>query len=470
VKIAITAAIACVVTLGAVLAAWLGWLHYEKGDLTTPVRVEKPIRGDLVEVVRASGTIEPKTKVGISARVSALIVDIPHREGEAVTKGNAGANPPVPPSVLVRLDDKDLQAALSSAESRRAGIAAGIEVAKARLETARDTVRGIRVNLEDALRSLAREKELVQKRISPQSSLDAAQCLADKLQADLGAAEHTLTADEMNLEVMRHELAAAKAEVVRCTDNLAYTTITSPLDGIVTRVKAEVGEMAMMGTMNNPGTEILQVADLSKMLLLAEVDEAFIGAVHAGQKAKVRIQAYPGRIFEGTVDSVALVQSVSVRTGSKYFETRILVNTDWQRILSGLTADVDIEAQCHSGVLKVPTQAVLGRRVDDLPATVRDASPNVPTGKAEIPVVYRFIDGKAVVTPVKIGAADATCTEIVSGLADDARVIVGPYKVLETLRHDQAVKDDRAEAKTPPAPTPTAPAGAQSATVTVGHP
>jgi HlyD family secretion protein len=469
VKVLITAVIACAATLAVVLAVWLVWLRDGKDDLATAVRVEKPVRGDLVEVVRASGTIEPKTKVGISARVSALIVDIPHREGEAVTKGNAGANPRVPPSVLVRLDDKDLQAVLSSAESRRAGIAAGIEVARARLETARDTVRGIRVNLEDALRSLAREKELVQKRISPQSSLDAAQCLADKLQADLGAAEHTLTADEMNLEVMRHELAAAKAEVVRCTDNLAYTTITSPLDGIVTRVKAEVGEMAMMGTMNNPGTEILQVADLSKMLLLAEVDEAFIGAVHAGQKAKVRIQAYPGRIFEGTVDSVALVQSVSVRTGSKYFETRILVNTDWQRILSGLTADVDIQTQCHSGVLKVPTQAVLGRRVDDLPATVRDASPNVPTGKAEIPVVYRFIDGKAVVTPVKIGAADATCTEIVSGLADDARVIVGPYKVLETLRHDQAAKDDRA-AKTPPAPTPTAPAGAQPATVTVGHP
>jgi len=470
VKVLITAVIACAATLAVGVAVWMVWLRDGKDDLATAVRVEKPVRGDLVEVVRASGTIEPKTKVGISARVSALILDIPHREGQAVTKGDAGANPPLPPSVLVRLDDKDLRAILKSAESRRAGIAAGIEVAKARLETARDTVRGIRVSLDDALRNLAREKELVQKTFSPQSSLDAAQCLADKLQADLLAAEHTLTADEMHLEVMRHELAGAQADVVRCTDNLAYTTITSPLDGTVTRVRAEVGEMAMMGTMNNPGTEILQVADLTKMLLLAEVDEAFIGAVRPGQKAKVRIQAYPGRIFDGTVDSVALVQSVSGRTGSKYFETRILVSTDVQRILSGLTADVDIETQCHSGALKVPTQTVLGRRVDDLPATVRDGNPNVPTGKAEIPVVYRFIDGKAVVTPVKIGAADATCTEIVSGLADDARVIVGPYKVLEGLRHDQAVKDDRAEAKTPPAPTPTTPAGARPATVTAGRP
>jgi len=470
VKVLITAVIACAATVAVVLAVWLLWWRDSEADLATAVRVETPVRGDLVEVVRASGTIEPKTKVGISARVSALILDIPHREGQAATKGDAGASPPRPPSVLVRLDDKDLRAILKSAESRQLGIAAGIEVARARLETGRDTVRSIRINLDDALRNLAREKELVQKSFSPQSSLDTAQCLADKLQADLLAAGHTLAADEMHLEVMRHELAAAEAEVLRCTDNLAYTTITSPIDGVVTRVNAEVGEMAMMGTMNNPGTEILQVADLTKMLLLAEVDEAFIGAVRPGQKAKVRVQAYPGRIFDGTVDSVALVQSVSVRTGSKYFETRILVNTDWQRILSGLTADVDIETECHSGVLKVPTQAVLGRRVDDLPATVRDANPNVPTGKAEIPVVYCFLDGKAVVTPVKIGAADATSTEIASGLADDARVIVGPYKVLETLRHDQAVKDDRAEAKTSSAPAPTPPAGTQPAAVTVGQP
>jgi len=470
VKVLVTAAIACAATLAVALTVWLVWLRDNKDDLATSVRLEKPVRGDLVEVVRASGTIEPKTKVGISARVSALILAIPHREGQAVTKGDAGAKPPVSPSVLVRLDDKDLQAILRSAESRRAGVAAGIEVAKARLETAKDTVRGIRVNLEDAMRSLAREKELFEKKFSPQSSLDLAQCLADKLQADLGAAEHTLKADEMYLEVMRHDLAGAEADVARCTDNLAYTTITSPLDGIVTRVRAEVGEMAMMGTMNNPGTEILQVADLSKMLLLAEVDEAFIGAVHPGQKAKVRIQAYPGRIFEGTVDSVALVQSVSARTGSKYFEARILVSTDGQRTLSGLTADVDIETQCHAGALKVPIQAVLGRRVDDLPAAVRDENPNVLTGKAEIPVVYRFIDGKAVVTPVKIGAADATCTEIVAGLADDARVIVGPYKVLETLRHDQRVQDDRTKAKTPPATPPAAPAPTHPATGTAGRP
>ena len=190
------------------------------------------------------------------------------------------------------------------------------------------------------------------------------------------------------------------------------------------------------------------------MLLRAEVDEAFIGNIRPGQKAKVHIQAYPKRVFEGTVDSVALVHSTSARTGSKYFETRVLVATHGERILSGLTADVDIETLCHSGVLKVPSQAVLGRRVDDLPPAVRDSNPNVPAGKTEIPVVYRFVDGKAVVTPVVIGSADATSTEVVSGLDDKARIIVGPYKALEGLQHDQPVKDDREEAKTPTAARP----------------
>jgi HlyD family secretion protein len=222
---------------------------------------------------------------------------------------------------------------------------------------------------------------------------------------------------------------------------------------VVTLVKAQVGEMAIQGTMNNPGTEILQVADLSKMQLLAEVDEAYVGKIHPGQKARVTVQAYPNRTFEGTVESIALTNSVATRTGSKYFETRILLNGDGRELLSGLTAEANIETLRHDKIMKVPTQAVLGRRTDELPAGIRDKNPNVQSDKTETPVVYRLVDGKAVVTPVKIGVSDATQTQIVSGLADDDRVIIGPYKVLENLAHNQRVYDDQAE---PPAKGATA--------------
>ncbi len=450
-----------VITFFGAMAVWYGRSLDKTSDQSTPVRVERPTRGDLVEIVSASGTIEPKRKVSISARVCALILDLPNREGQQVTAGD-GTGAASKPSVLVRLDDKDLQAALRTSQSRRDAEAASLEVAKARLLTAKSAVQGIQTNLDDALRNLAREKELLLKNISSQSTVDTAQCLADKLQSDLEAARHTLAADEKSLDVNRHNLAATEAEVVRCRDNLAYTTITSPIDGVVTRVKAEVGEMAMTGTMNNPGTEILQVADLSTMLMLAEVDEAYIGGISPGQKARIRISAYPGRVFEGTVESVAMVRSVTLRTGSQYFETRILVDTGGQRNPSGLTADVDIETHCHACALKVPSQAVLGRKVDDIPSAIRDNNPNVPAGKTEVPVVYRLVNGKAVITPVKIGAADATSTVITAGLSDDDQVIVGPYKALESLHHDQAVKDDRAgaasRASTPASTSTTAPA------------
>jgi HlyD family secretion protein len=446
VKTFIIIAVIGFVLVGAILGLVVVAGHYataKVSDLVPTVRLEKPTRGDLSEIVRASGTIEPKTKVGISARVSALILELPHREGQAVTKGNPDAKPPVPPSVLVRLDDKDLQATLRSAESRQAGLVATIEVSKTRLETARSSIKGLRINLEDANKTLAREKDLFAKGVESESNLDAAQCLVDKYNTDLAGAENSLKADEQNLIVMGHDLAAAQAEVGRCQDALTYTTIMSPIDGIVTRVNAEVGEMAIMGTMNNAGTEILQVADMDNMLLRAEVDETFIGDIHPGQKAKVHIQAFPKRVFEGTVDSVALVCSTSTRTGSKYFEARILVAADGERILSGLTADVDIVTSSHTGVLKVPSQAVLGRRTEDLPPAIRDNNPQVPADKAEVPVVYRFVDGKAVVTPVTLGAADALCTEIKAGLDETSQVIVGPFKALDGLKHDQAVRDDR---------------------------
>jgi len=106
-------------------------------------------------------------------------------------------------------------------------------------------------------------------------------------------------------------------------------------------------------------------------------------------------------------------------------------------------------------VLKVPSQAVLGRRVDELPMKIRDGNPNLDKKKTFAPVVYRLIDGKAVVTPVKVGPSDDTHTVIESGLAGKDRVIVGPFKELEKLKHDQKVKDEKAATTQPAATKPT---------------
>jgi len=364
----------------------------------------------------------------------------------------------------VRLDDKDLQSNLRSAQARRDAQAAQLQVGKMRLATQESAMVGTRALLEDARRTLERDQELARSRTIAQSELDQAQCSVDKLQADLEAAENSLKADRMALEVLQHQLASAEAEVARCKDDLANTMIVSPIDGTVTRLAAEVGELAVMGTMNNPGTEILRVADLSRMLLVAQIDEADIGAVEAGQNAKIRIQAYGEKVFSGKVQSVALINSISGINRSKCYETKILIDTQGQQIFSGLTAEVEIQTKRHDNVLRLPSQAVLGRRVDDLPWQIRDKNPTIDQAKSITPVVYRCVNGKAVVTPVKIGAANATQTIILEGLNDDDVVVVGPYKVLEQLRHEQKLEDEKASAtaSTASAATSSAPATVDS--------
>jgi HlyD family secretion protein len=200
----------------------------------------------------------------------------------------------------------------------------------------------------------------------------------------------------------------------------------------------------MTGTMNNPGTIIVEVADLSQMLVVAQVDEADIGQLEAGQQAKVYVQAFADIEFTGVVDSIALTHRLSVNR-TKYFRTEILLDDDPNvaKLYSGLTADVDIETRKHKDVLSVPSQAVLAREVDTLPLEIRDNCPEIDKNKTHAVVVYRYNEGKAVVTPVKIGPSDLTHTIITSGISEGERIVVGPYKVLDGLKHNKKLRDER---------------------------
>ena len=454
VKIFIGIVITVVVVVG--LLAGIGLCMHARAGASraqaTKVRVESPSRGDLVEVVSAPGQIEPRTKVSISARVSARIVELPYEEGDRVTRGDPKSNPPTPPSVLVQLDATDLEASLSSAQARRDAQAAAIKVAKADIASQQARVEGIGASLAEARRDLKRQEALLASGDVSRSVYDLAKCRVDELSAQLSSAEHTLKSKRLNLPVLEHRQAAADAEITQAKDKLSYTTITSPIDGVVTRLNAEVGEVVIPGTVNNPGTVILKVADLSEMLVVARVDESDIGSVETGQRALVHIRAYPEEEFEGVVRSIALIGE-GIGAASREFSVEVLLEPTGRRIYSRLSADVDIETRRHSDVLEVPSQAVLGRPVDDLPTGIREGNPNVEPKKKFVTVVYRCIDGKAVVTPVTVGASDATHTVIRSGLSETDRVIVGPYKGLEKLKHDQEVKDEREAAATRPAQT-----------------
>jgi HlyD family secretion protein len=443
VKIVIWVSVAVVIVLALVVGsiAMLGAKFDPSKVKGAPVRLLAAERGRLVEAVTAPGEVAPRTRVAISARVSARIVALPCIEGAVVTAGDPDAEPPQPASVLVRLDATDLEAALRGVKARRAAQAAQSQVELDRIASQRARIDQVVASLTLARRELGRQQKLFDSADVSQSAVDQSLSRVDELTAELESAKHTLAASESTLIVLQYNLEGIDAEIARAQDSLDHTVIVSPIDGVVTRINAEVGELAVTGTMNNPGTVILEVADLSNMVVRAQVDEADVGGVEVGQPVRVLIHAYADRMFDGTVNSIALTAEAGA---SKFFKTEVLLETDGERIYSGLNADVAIAVAQHEDVLLLPSQAILGRSIDDLPAEVRRGNTNIDQSKTIATVVYRCIDGKAVLTPVTIGASDETHTIIEGGLSAGERVIVGPYKVLETIKHNDKVTDEEA--------------------------
>lgn len=425
-----------------VLLGLLGAHYYRAAKATSEivsVRVEPVETGDLVELVAAPGEIMAVRKVGISAKVSASIVEMPFKEGDHVS----GPGPTTQASLLVQLDDKDLQAVKRSAAARVRAQEEGLNVARQRIEATKAQIRATRATLADSERDLRRNKELLATHDVSQSVVDTAQAKYDEQVESINSAEAGVMADQINLKVMDAELDAARADVAKADEDISYTTIRSPIDGTLTAVKAEVGEMVITGTMNNPGTEIVEVADLSQMFMVAHVDETQIASVLKGQKANVRIGAYRDKVYTGIVQTVAESRTEDKTDMSRYYEAKILLDLKGERIRSGLSADAEIESARHEHVLMVPSQAVMGRAVDSLPQDVQK-SPDIGHDKTIATVVFRLIDGKAVATPVTVGPSDDTHTMIKSGLTPGEAIIVGPFKALEALQHDQAVKSESA--------------------------
>ncbi|MBM4028801.1 MAG: efflux RND transporter periplasmic adaptor subunit [Planctomycetes bacterium] len=410
----------------------------------TIVRVEVCTPCELLEFVSAPAELEPRSKVEISAKVSGRVVALPHKVGDRVTRGDPNANPPIPPSVLVRLDSKDLESQLLGAQARRAAQAAGIESEKARIAGQKANLLGTTATLELAKTHVERQKTLLASQDISRYEFDQVQLRLDELQAQYNAAKLALEAAELNLKVLEHNLEAADAQIAQAKETLGYTTIVAPLDGVITRINAKVGEMVVTGMMNNPGTKILEVGDLSQMLAVAQVDEADVGKLRVGQKAKVFLDAYANHEFKGTVHLIALSADLS-RQLTKHYKTEILLESD-RRLHSGLTANVDIETRTYTDVLAVPSQAVMTREIDSLPLDIRDHSPQMDKSKTFATIVFRYHDGKAVITPVKIGPSNLTHTILDAGVKTGERIVVGPYKELEKLKHDQIIKDER-EAK-----------------------
>lgn len=400
------------------------------GGDALPVRIASVTKRELVETVSAPGELDPEVKVDVSAEVSARILELPFREGATVRKGE----------VVVKLDDRDLQASMDAQVAQRDG-------EKFRLRSEQERLASPMSQLANARATLERQESLFKTGDVSRADLDNAIARVRDLEAQIASAKE-------GLSVIESSLAAAEANIARARELLKKTTITAPIDGQITELNAEQGELVVVGTMNNAGTKILTIADLGSVRLKAKVAESDVARVKAGQPATVRVNAYRNREFKGAVDRVALSRGTEQSFGSSaggagsgqggWFKCEVALDlTEGETLLSGLAANVEIVVETTEGLL-IPSQALLEKKLDDLPKDVAE-SPLVDKLRKKAIVVFRMVDGKAVLTPIRTGASNLSDTMVLEGLGEGDVLVTGPYRVLERLKQGDAIREETAE-------------------------
>jgi HlyD family secretion protein len=367
-----------------------------KGKEGTPVTFGKVEVQDLTSKVSANGQIDAKRKVDLSANVMGQIVNLAVREGDVVKKGD----------FLLQIDQRQLAAS-----------AQGAEASMRALFSDRD---GARANLAEAERIYERARNNFEQKIIPASELDRAR-------TSLAAARANVSAIEQRIQQARSNVAAAR-------DTLSKTTMTAPMAGIITALPVEEGEVAVIGTMNNPGTKLLTIADMSLVEAVMEVDETDVPNVKVGQRATVTIDAYPNKTFEGLVTEVGsspmTAQGVTQSAEAVNFEVKIQLATPPAGVRPGFSASADIITGTRAKVLAIPLQALVVR---EKPGTV--------VGKAEEEEgVYVHKDGKAQFVKVTTGLAGDTNIEIVKGLSKGQEIVTGPFRALRDIKDGAKVR------------------------------
>lgn len=366
----------------------------------TPVTFGKVERMDLTSKVSANGRIDAKRKVDLSANVMGQIVNLAVREGDVVKKGD----------FLLQIDQKQLA---HSAEGAAASMRA--------LFSDRDAARA---NLAEAQRVYERARNNYEQKIIPLAELDRART--------------ALAASRAALNSVEERVGQARANVAAARDTLSKTTMTAPMAGIVTALPVEEGEVAVIGTMNNPGTILLTIADMSVVEAVMEVDETDIPAVKVGQNATVTIDAYPNKTFKGIVTEVGSSPITRVGTASAEainFEVKIQIENPPEGVRPGFSASADIITGTRSKALAIPIQALVVREKPNVkPATDEEG-------------VYLHKDGKAKFVPVTTGLTGDTNIEIVKGVADGDQIITGPFRALREIKDDSKVREQKQEKK-----------------------
>ncbi|MBZ0114783.1 MAG: efflux RND transporter periplasmic adaptor subunit [Thermoanaerobaculia bacterium] len=380
---------------GIVWSSMSGSFTSEKG---TKVYAELSEQRDISNIVKASGQIDPRVKVNVSAHIVAKIEKLYVEEGQEVEKGQP----------FLELEKETLQAIQQQSA--------------AQLQINRSQLRQAKIDLEDADIKRNRAERLQMQGIASSEALETA-VLAQR-------------SAQLRVEQAEESIQQAQANLNKAQDDLRKTTIYSPLTGRVISLQAEEGEVVVSGTMNNAASVIGVVADLSEVLADVDVDETEIVDVALGQTAKILVDAVTDFEYTGTV--VEIASSGFQRPQQPdvtFFKVKVLIDSPDERLRPGMSTRAEIEVATHRDTVVVPIQTVVYRK--PLTEGVQDDSAD------DIKVVFRMEGGKAVQTPVEIGITDTTHAEITSGLEAGVEVITGPSRTLKKLEHDEAVRVEK---------------------------
>jgi HlyD family secretion protein len=415
----------------AVVGSIVGFNVARDARMRVTVQTGKVDKRDLVQVVTASGEVRPRRYVNVGANVSGRLVAINVEEGDRVKKGQ----------ILARVESERYEAGLRQSE-------AGVAASRADLERAQADLEASRLAFERTRRM--RDDKLVSAQAFDQAEADFKMKTA-------------------NVEASRRRVAQLQAALDSTRDDLLKTTVISPMDGVVTNLPKEPGEM-VIGALSFSPTVIMTVADLSVMECEVMVDETDFRNLKIGQEAKIKVDALEGLELKGDVTEIgasALVRGSGSQTSTqavlgantgnqpKDFKVTITIQNPPPILRPGLNATADITTARRTQVLAVPVQAVVVREVNKEGKVIdpgvsggseREGN-TVAQGAREKGVekdgVFVVNGDKAVFKPVKTGIMGETDIEIVDGLSAGQRIVTGSYRTLRTLKDEARIRTEQ---------------------------
>ena len=425
--------------------AYFGNSYFLKTEMPE-VNVEPIRHRDLRALVSASGTIQPQLSVDISASVMGRVTQLSVDEGDRVTAGQ----------FLLQIDPESRQTVVDRSE-------ASLRAAESAREQAQVAVTTAEVNLRLARETLARQQDLWDLNLISREAYDQAV-------SDVQLRENEANARRVEVSTAEQRIRQERASLSGAHYDLSLVTIASPIDGIVTRRSIEEGETVMVGTMNNPGTVLMTIADFSILEAELEVDETDIPELRFGQEAVVTVDALPGRSYRGHVTEIgnSPIQEAGQQGGSQgtNFKVVVTLDDDIPDVRPGFTCTADITTAVRRDAIGVPIQATTIREmpVDEdgqivrtlqgkdgggvarADAAVSRVDPDGTQSIEEIEGVFVVRDYRVQFTPIVTGIAGERYFETVAGLDKGDLVVTGPFNVVRALEDGDSVRIDESPA------------------------